>query len=179
VIRIDDIKSNLGYEWVFHDRDEVDIAIIPFPFEEQIDDYKVIPEKYFLSCKEFYELNGVFFLSYQPGIKIQTRITPIFRIGAISIMNEDDTFYIDAPAFPGNSGSPVFLEPYIEEGGATKSGFIGIIGEYIPYIDYAISPQTKHVRVTFEENTGLSKVWSVSYLNEIIKSKNLRRQIDG
>jgi V8-like Glu-specific endopeptidase len=26
-------------------------------------------------------------------------------------MNDDETFYVDAAAFPGNSGSPVFLNP--------------------------------------------------------------------
>ena len=87
----------------------------------------------------------------------------------------------------GNSGSPVFLKPspirYDDAGtislGGDKLGgkFIGVIGEYIPYREVAISAQTGRPRIIFEENTGLSKVWSVNYLQEIISSKDFQDQL--
>jgi hypothetical protein len=48
-------------------------------------------------------------------------------------MNDDKTFFVDAAAFPGNSGSPVFLNPtsmtYDKTGlSPFPGGFIGVIG---------------------------------------------------
>jgi hypothetical protein len=177
-VRLDEIKNALGINWIFHDKKEVDIAIIPFPVDEQSDESKFILTPLFVPTDQFYEVFDIFFLSYQPGLTVQRRISPIFRSGTISIMNDDNTFYIDAAAFPGNSGSPVFLKPY-NEGTSAKGGFIGIIGEYIPYREKAVSLQTGRVRVIFEENTGLSKVWSGSYLKQIIESEKFRQQIES
>ncbi|MGB7953314.1 MAG: hypothetical protein WCF23_04980 [Candidatus Nitrosopolaris sp.] len=102
-------------------------------------------------------------------------------------MNEDSTFYIDAASFPGNSGSPVFVKPSLARfdnkenyalGGDTIGGrSIGIIGGYLTYQDVAVSRQTGHDRISFEENTGLSKVWSVSFINEILNSEPFKEQI--
>jgi predicted oxidoreductase (fatty acid repression mutant protein) len=55
--------------------------------------------------------------------------------------------------------------------------FIGIIGEYVPYREVAISAQTGRARVIFEENTGLSKVWSVDFIKEIIDSDKFKEQL--
>lgn len=184
---IKEIKRKFGVGWVFHENTEVDIAIIPFGLDPQKDDVKVIPDNLFLPPDRLFELYDVFFLSYQPGVKFEERISPIFRSGTISIINEDKTFYVDASAFPGNSGSPVFLKPSpirfdekgISIGGDELGGkFIGIIGEYIPYTEVAISTQTGRPRVIFEENTGLSKVWSVAFIREIIGSDAFGKQLD-
>jgi len=184
---IKDIKKSFEIDWVFHPNEDVDIAIIPFGLDPNKDDVKVIPDNIFLSPDNLFELYDVFFLSYQPGIKLEKRITPIFRNGTISIINEDKTFYIDAPAFPGNSGSPVFLKPSpirfnereISIGRDQLGGkFIGIIGEYIPYQEIAISTQTGRPRVIFEENTGLSRVWSVSSIREVLTSDAFKEQLN-
>ena len=182
------IKKKLGINWMFHENAEIDIAVIPFGLDTSEDDVKVIPDKYFLTSERLFELYDIFFLSYQPGIEPKDKISPIFRNGIISIINKEDrTFYIDAPAFPGNSGSPVFLKPsairfeenVISTGSDQLSGkFIGVIGQYIPYSELAISTQTGRARIVFEENTGLSKVWSVEYINEIIESDTFRKQLD-
>ena len=184
---IKEIKKKFGVNWVFHENAEVDIAVIPFGLDPQKDDVKVIPDNLFLTPDRLFEIYDIFFVSYQPGVKFEERISPIFRTGTISIINQDKTFYVDASAFPGNSGSPVFLKPSpirfdekgISIGGDQLGGkFIGIIGEYIPYTEVAISIQTGHPRVTFEENTGLSKVWSVAFIREIIESDEFRKQLD-
>jgi hypothetical protein len=51
-----------------------------------------------------------------------------------------------------------------------RVNFVGLVVEYMPYYGAEFSDQAGHVRVIFEENTGLSRVWSVSFLNEIINS---------
>lgn len=183
---IQGIKKEFKVDWVFHDSPEVDIAIMPFPLNEAQDDVKVIPDNMFTTSDKISELDDIFFLSYQPGIEPKTKITPILRNGIISLIEEGRTFYINAAAFPGNSGSPVFLKPSpmrfntnnIAIGEDKLGGtFIGIVGEYIPYQEVAISAQTKKPRVVFEENTGLSKVWSVEFIKEIFESDVFEKQL--
>ena len=184
---IDQIKKSIAVNWIFHENDDVDIALIPFGLDPQKDDVKTIPENLFLRSDRLFELYDVFFLSYQPGIQLQKKVSPVIRNGTISLINEDKTFYIDASAFPGNSGSPVFLKPSpirfdgrgISIGGDQLGGkFIGIIGEYLPYQEVAISTQTGRKRVVFEENTGLSRVWSVNFIREIVESNTFKQQLD-
>lgn len=184
---IKDIKKKFEVEWIFHEKDKVDLAIIPTALNPQSDDVKVINPNLFLTIEQLYELYDVFFLSFQPGIPTENVIKPVIRNGTISRINKDKSFYIDGFAFPGNSGSPVFLKPSpirfdkgnISLGGDPWGGkFVGIIGEYLPYQEIAVSIQTGKPRVIFEENTGLSKVWSIEYLNEIIESDLFKNQLE-
>lgn len=183
---IENVKRYLDASWIFHTNPEVDVAIIPFGIDTHKDDVLVIPDDSFLLSNNIFELYDIFFLSYQPGIEPKRKISPIFRSGIISIINDDKSFYIDASAFPGNSGSPVFVKPSpitfnekgVSIGGDQLGGkFIGIIGEYVTYQEVAISAQTGRARVIFEENTGLSKVWSVEFIKEIIDSDKFKEQL--
>lgn len=171
--------------WIFHENPEVDIAMLPFPIDLKNDDVMVISENLFTGTDKLFELYDVFFLSYQPGIELGTKISPVTRSGMVSIINANNTFYIDAFAFPGNSGSPVFVKPspirFDKKGtviGADELGgaFVGIVGEYLTYQELAISAQTGRPRVVFEENIGLSKVWSTSFLREIMGSEEFKKQ---
>ncbi|MFH0828241.1 MAG: serine protease [Candidatus Omnitrophota bacterium] len=182
-------KEEYNVDWLFHQNPEVDIAMIPFGVDLATDDVRVLSEGLFYPSKEITELFEVFFLSYQPGIEALKKISPIVRGGMVSIINEDKTFYIDGFAFPGNSGSPVFLrfsplavdkegEPYflnLREGLGIK--LVGIMGEYLSYQEVAVSTQTGRARMVFEENTGLSKVWPVDYINEITNSVIFKEQL--
>jgi len=177
-----------GLLWVYHSEPKIDMTLIPFPIAPEYD-IKTIPKEFFLNIGNVFETFDVFYLSFQPGLTIPSKdkqIKPIVRKGMISRVNMDKTFYIDGFAFPGNSGSPVFLKPqairFSEEGlkiGGDPLGgkFIGLIGGYLPYKDRARSDQTGEIRVIFEENTGLSIVWSVDYLQEIISSDQFLQQI--
>lgn len=171
---IDQIKEKYKVDWSFHKNPAVDVCIIPFGLDEQNDDVKVVPDDHFLKTEEVPELCDVFFLSYQPGIEVGSKIAPVTRKGMVSRINEDGTLYIDGAAFPGNSGSPVFVRPVLLDQGAVRMSdklggrFIGMIGGYVPYREVAYSRQTGHDRVVFEENTGLSKVWPASFVREIV-----------
>lgn len=179
------LKEKYGVNWVFHENEDVDVAIIPFGLRPG-DDVKTIPNDLFVDSSSLAELYDVFFLAYQPGIEPKTKIEPIVRIGTISHVVEGGIFYIDGAVFPGNSGSPVFFKPspirYSETGisiGGDELGgkFVGVIGAYVPYREIARSDQTGEPRVIFEENTGLSIVWSVDILNEIINSEKFKEQV--
>jgi hypothetical protein len=176
-----EIKSALGVEWTLGK--DSDLAVIPFGMRKDFD-IKVVPENMFLESSQLLELQDLFFISFQPGINASDSITPITRRGMVSVLNRDGTFYMDAFAFPGNSGSPVFIKPspaiFVQGGTAigdpNACQFVGIIGEYLPYKELAISTQTKRARVIFEENTGLAKVWPVQALREIISSSDFTSQ---
>jgi len=183
---ISEIKKEFGVDWVFHPDPKVDIAIIPFLVNPAEDDVRVISDSLFLESDQLHELYDVFFLSYQPGIDPKGRIKPIVRNGVISLMNDDRTFYIDATVFPGNSGSPVFVKPSpirLGQSGYTIGNdtiggrFIGIIGDYLCRQELAVSAQTGRPRIVFEENTGLSKVWSVTMIREVIGSEAFEKQL--
>lgn len=186
---IKELKTQFDVDWIFHDNNEVDVAIIPFGLDPKSDDVKVIPDNLFLDIDRLFELYDIFFLSYQPGITSQNKVSSVIRTGTVSLINDDKTFYIDASAFPGNSGSPVFLRQSFARFDETKNAiimgndplewkFVGIVGGYIPYREVAISVQTKRPRIIFEENTGLSRVWSTSFLSEIIESPKFKKQIN-
>jgi len=182
-------NDDLKIEWMFHEDKSVDVAIIPFSYVNESDDLLHMDEKLFINSQKLTELTDIIYLSYQPGIPIIEKITPIFRTGVISLVNhEKKIIYIDGFAFPGNSGSPVFIKPspYYHDGKSwvikhnpLSLGFIGVIGEFIPYEDIAISIQTKRPRITFEENTGIAKVWSMDYIQEIIESKTFQQQMEN
>jgi hypothetical protein len=152
----------------------------------QKDDVLVVPDNLFQTTDRLFELYDIFFLSYQPGIETKKVMSPVIRNGTISLVNADKTFFVDAFAFPGNSGSPVFLKPSpirFDEGGISIGGdnlggkFVGIIGSYLPYEEIAISIQTGRPRVVFEENTGLAMVWSVEFIKEIVDSDIFTKQL--
>jgi hypothetical protein len=185
--KIIDLKISLGVDWVFHTEPTVDLALLPFALNEA-DDLRVLPDNLFLPLSAVHELQDLFFISFQPGVPSLDAVRPVYRNGMVSVVLPDKTFFIDGAAFPGNSGSPVFIKP--EPVGfpigaaanpvypAPNSGkFVGIVGTYIPYQEPAISPQTGRIRVLFEEHTGLSRVWSVDLIEDIVRSSKCKEQI--
>jgi hypothetical protein len=109
----------------------------------------------------------------------QQRNYAIVRPGAIArvtdlIESATTTLMIDSHIFPGNSGGPVFLEPSLMSIEGTKSNqkayLIGMVKDYIPYTDVAVSVQTQRPRITFEENSGLADVIPVDRINETISA---------
>lgn len=82
-------------------------------------------------------------------------------------------FLIDSFIFPGNSGGPVILRPELGSIQGAKPAIneaylLGIVKGYVPYIDVAVSAQTKRPRVTFEENSGLAEVIPADAIQETI-----------
>lgn len=179
--KLSELKTN-SIDWIFHKTSLVDLAIIPIT-HTVLEDVGLIPDadSSTLTSDKLIETDEIIFLSYQPGIEILNTIDPMIRKGMISRFNEDKTFYMDGFAFPGNSGSPVFQKPLIENitdrKFTTFPKLIGVIGEYLTYDERAISEQTGRHRITFEENTGLSRIWPVETLNEIILTNTFQTQI--
>jgi hypothetical protein len=123
--------------------------------------------------------DGVFVIGFPMNLAGKQRNYAIVRPGAIArvtdlIESASTMLMIDSHVFPGNSGGPVILEPTMMAITGTKSNnsayLLGIARDYIPYTDYAVSQQTQHPRVSFEENSGLADVVPVDRINEAIKA---------
>ena len=100
------------------------------------------------------------------GISGKSRNFVIARQGIIARVDEEVLgerfFYIDASAYPGNSGGPVTNKPEIMSTTGTQhnasAGLIGVISSGETYSDIAISQQTGKARIVFTEQTGLVRV---------------------
>ena len=123
--------------------------------------------------------DGVFVLGFPMNLAGAQRNYVVVRQGCIARVNEmldgaAQTYLLDAFIFPGNSGGPVVLRPEITSIQGTSpqatSYLIGIVRGYQPYTDFAISPQTKHVRIAFEENSGLAEVLPTDFIDDTISA---------
>lgn len=121
--------------------------------------------------------DGVFVLGFPMNLAGAQRNYVIVREGVIARISElldhaSPTFMLDSFVFPGNSGSPVILKPEITAIQGTpvngKAYLIGVVSDYKPYTDMAISQQTHRPRITFEENSGLADVIPMDRVDEAI-----------
>jgi len=179
---IKEIENQFGVRWLFHENEEVDIALIPFPINPETDDVMLIPNELFGSFEKLSELYEVFYLSFQPGVSRYGRVEPIIRTGVISFLDNDNKiFYIDGFVFPGNSGSPVFVKPSpirfdnndIVIGGNDPLGWkmVGVINRFV----YSSLPVEEN---QFYNNTGLSIVQPIDFVNEILSQDSSKRLLE-
>ena len=125
------------------------------------------------------EGDRVFVLGFPMNLAGVERNYTIVRPGSIARVGDlleavNRYFLIDSHVFPGNSGGPVVLEPndfhITNTKGNSRPFLIGMVKDFIPYRDVAISPQTKRARISFEENSGLSEVVPIDRIDEAIKA---------
>ena len=121
--------------------------------------------------------DGVFVLGFPMNLAGEERNYTIVRGGTIARISElldasASTFLLDAFVFPGNSGSPVVVRPDLGGIQGTpvnrQSFLIGVVIDYVPYTDVAVSQQTHRPRITFEENSGLADVIPLDRVDEAI-----------
>ena len=124
------------------------------------------------------EGDGVYVLGFPMGLVGGDRNFVIARQGAIARIRDclagtTNRFLIDALVFPGNSGGPVILKPDMTSIEGTKrqdrTYLIGVVRAYIPYSDVAVSQQTGHARIAFEENSGLAEVIPMDLVQKLIE----------
>jgi hypothetical protein len=103
-------------------------------------------------------------IGFPMGLRSEQYADPILRRGIVA-RSAPNELLIDAFVFPGSSGGPVVYTPPIRLQGkglvTIESPFvevemlIGLVVDYVPYTDVAVSPQTHRPRISFEENSGL------------------------
>jgi len=173
--------------WKGHYSKKVDVAVIPVNFPLfQADNMQV---NYFADSKHILDVrsmesrgvsegDGVFALGFPVSLVGDKSNSVIVRGGTIArirdtFKNSLEPFLIDTTVFPGNSGGPVINKPefvFIEGTQAVNdANLIGIIASYVPYRDFAVSKQTGNIRAVFEENSGLSNVFSVDCIRATVR----------
>lgn len=178
------LKEDGSPLWHMHEDEKVDLAILPINAGEiqkaKINFYFFQGQDLFYA-KDFGDKNistgdGLFVLGFPMSISGKLRNFVIVRQGIIARVDEevleDQYFYIDASAYPGNSGGPVIHKPEIVTITGTNSnssaGLIGVISSGETYSDVAISQQTGEPKVIFTEQTGLVRVVPIELIFEII-----------
>jgi Trypsin-like peptidase domain len=169
-----------------HPNPEIDVAVAAVNFQVLLDHEMQVAwfqsdehVQHLASMQELGVTEGdaVFVLGFPMGLLGRDRNVVIVRSGSIArirdtIAHTEDTFLVDATVFPGNSGGPVLFRPEVLSITGTtaisQAFLMGVVSGYVPYVDVAVSPQTGRARITFEENTGLSAVYAVDYIEETI-----------
>jgi S1-C subfamily serine protease len=170
--------------WSMHKNEKVDLAVLPInagAINDAKIDFYFFSEKDLFFAKDFGSKNistgdGLFVLGFPMSISGKAKNFVIVRQGIISRVDEEvleeGFYYIDASAYPGNSGGPVIVKPEMVAIQGTQSnlsaGLIGVISSGETYSDVAISQQTGEAKVIFTEQTGLVRVVPVEFVYEII-----------
>ena len=173
--------------WTLHPNGE-DVAVIPINTEalrEQQIEFAVFQrEENSLSRNQALEAgigegDGVFVLGFPLGLAGNERNYVIARQGIIAriqnwLNEKDNHFLIDASVFPGNSGGPVVTKPESVQITGTRSFMrcclIGMVSSYLPYEEVAVSQQTGHPRVIFQENSGLGIIVPTDVIQETVET---------
>ncbi|MEK7609610.1 MAG: serine protease [Patescibacteria group bacterium] len=170
--------------WSMHSDEKVDLAVLPInanAISEAGVDFYFFRENDLFYANNFKTKNistgdGLFVLGFPMSISGKSKNFVIVRQGIIARVDEEvleDKFYfIDASAYPGNSGGPVIVKPEIVSiqgiNSNNSAGLIGVISSGVTYSDVAVSQQTGEAKVIFTEQTGLVKVVPVELIYEII-----------
>jgi hypothetical protein len=176
------------FTWVCHPDDEVDLAAILVPYEASA----IVVGMYFDTLAlpdELYDGREIFYWGFPLGSGAEKSLQhyPIMRTGVIAQSRFENKFMVEANVFPGSSGSPIYTKPIIikDEKASSKEKtrivlkapkLIGIVSSYITYRDVAISEQTGHPRVVFQENSGLAWAMKADCIFDIITSREFTEQ---
>lgn len=163
------LKVNKG--WFFSDKYDIAVRFIYYHINKS--ELVVIDTSHYLSTKYLKPAANVLILGYPLGLRSEKYSTPIVRKGIVA-KNENESIIVDGFVFPGNSGGPVLYSPPLKIGKGLETKMvneeklIGMVANYIPYQDIAVSKQTNRPRISFEENTGLCNVVPVEAILEIM-----------
>jgi hypothetical protein len=182
------LDANGAQIWTGHPNPLVDIAVIhidPNVIKEEYVDVRFFASDQHtldnagLTNEEVSEGDSIYALGFPMSLVGTQQQYVICRHGCIArirdyIDGHAHSFLIDSTVFPGGSGGPVVIAPEITAIDGTKpklkAYLIGVVREYLCYQDQAISQQTGHVRITFQENSGLTVVEPVEHIKQAIAS---------
>jgi S1-C subfamily serine protease len=127
------------------------------------------------------EGDGIYVLGFPLGlVEAGQHNFVIVKSGVIArirdtLAEKRSTFLIDSFVFPGNSGGPVVTKPEAFSIVGTKSQdsayLIGMVTDYQPYREIAVSAQTQRPRIMFEENSGLADVITIDEIEDMIHTQ--------
>jgi|694.fasta_scaffold94533_3 S1-C subfamily serine protease len=117
-------KIGDGYEKSYHPNPNVDLVAIEISIERNLEGAYYLPlERTSLKIKDLksmgvFEGDEIFIIGHPMNLTLENHLFPIVRSGVIAQISplyefesELKSFKLDCLAFPGNSGSPVYLKP--------------------------------------------------------------------
>jgi hypothetical protein len=175
-----DVSVQAG-PWFASTNSDIAFRFFPHPNDEDI---KVTPTSMWLRANALRPGAPVVIFGFPMGLRSEDYPKPIVRRGIVASTGDASKFILDALVFPGNSGGPVYFEPVYkltfgpgfshQQSDLDQTMLIGVVVEYIPYNDTAISAQTKQPRVMFQENSGLALVVPIDQLFELMNREDVK-----
>ena len=178
------LKDDGSALWSMHENGKIDLAVLPINANAINDaniEYYFFKENDLFFAKDFESKNvstgdSLFVLGFPMSISGMAKNFVIVRQGIIARVDEEvlseGFYYIDASAYPGNSGGPIIIKPEVVAIEGTRSnniaGLIGVISSGETYSDIAVSQQTGEAKIVFTEQTGLVRVVPIEFVYEII-----------
>jgi len=135
--------------------------------------FSSLPSSAFTSVEHLFAGQEVVFTGYPLGLTVN-KTQPLLRKGAIAgIDTLRNVIYLDADAFGGSSGSPVFIDfssqVNIEILKNYQQALVGIAYGYEPYQKYLVNKETQKLEMIQTENSGIAVV---------VPAETIRKMID-
>lgn len=123
--------------------------------------------------------NNIFIFGYPTSIGIDNPqidpLVPLLRKGIVAGKNyKNKKIIIDAPSYQGNSGGPVIMID--DEAGRIKFLLIGIVVEFVPYVENWLNDKYPGLVNTSIHNTGYSVVEPMDFVIETISMFNDQKE---
>lgn len=140
-----------------------------------------IPQSSIMRAGELNAGAPLVLLGFPLGNRSTDHARAIARSGMVARVDADGII-ADAFVFPGNSGGPAVYVPVIKVGGPITSSLVneeklvGVVSNYIPYQELAISVHTKRSRIVFEENSGLANLVPGEAIIELLNRKDVEQK---
>ena len=139
-----------------------------------------IPQSAIMRADELNAGAPLAILGFPLGNRSTDHAKAILRSGMVA-RADTDGIIADVFVFPGNSGGPAVYVPVIKVGGPITSSLVneeklvGVVSDYIPYQEPAISVHTKRPRIVFEENSGLANLVPGEAILELLTRTDLEQ----
>lgn len=178
----DESLSTAGLGAWFFSSDN-DVALRAFGTPTTAPPISPIPLSVFLSDPAQLQVGAtLLILGFPMGLRLQGYEAVIARSAMVSSKGPKYVL-LEAFVFPGNSGGPVVYAPSIKMGDTftnkllNEERLVGIVKNYIPYEDVAISKQTRETRVIFQENSGLSDMVPASAILDLLEREDVQQYL--
>lgn len=195
-IPVSDERANLI--WLHDDDDAIDVAAFPLVPDENKFDFKTIPLSMFAdksTLREFKVSEGdtVFFIGLMAQYYGEHKNYPVVRRGTLALMTDEkiqtatgaqQAYIAELVAWPGNSGSPVFLSLLGMRDGSLSVGtnykFLGLLcGGFLDKIQGTVLDATQLAFLGDGANTGVSYIVPADELKAVLESASARNQRDA
>lgn len=172
--------------WATHPDPAIDLAVFPGSPGEAAEFRTIGMEMFvtreFIAQERVTEGDEIFFVGLLPQYYGTKRNHPVVRYGRLALVTDEKIYSPDGPvellfaecqSFPGNSGSPVFLQL----GPTRQPGAITLAPERLMLLGVMLGFVSQQVDISqgasFQESVGIAAIVPVEKLKEILFSRPL------